>query len=669
MLKQLRILATSLAAFYTICAPVTAQAEESSSQSTALISNIRTNQKGNWTETVELIFDYLFLLKEEGKTSKERVEALLALYEPDPVNKGLFKFSAVSCAHWLMVLKDFHVENFDDIRLLNQALAKFVDAGIQNVPSQDSAWLLNLGRSVLKVEASSKDALKVKVSTLRQLALLTQKDKYVGRQLGVNALEQMADCGDVSEYERRDLISRVFLSYTGEQPGGNDDGDLLFRDVIAAAKIVHQTKSRYDFSNLDGIYNEVCRRCTDEQALAAQRVLVEEAHLVGLDGEPLHALLLQLTNALLSAGRLDEAVDVLSKQIKKPQPIDNLVLSACLLKQSKYAAAEKLAHQVAVTRFPINEKYPSHYVAMASAIRAHALIEQRNYFGAIELLIHADSWFSKSLARQHEETEGKYPFFKDLLPSDTSILSDLAMVYEKTGRKSKADRTRQALAKLKLEKERNSLAVETNALTQFASSESGETLATVKNAKRFIGICPQFEKVPEKRLQLILGYIEALIRSGKLISAQMCIDACSGAAYAPTNSQPKFRARIIVDNILLKIEKDNLVEANELMKGFLADAEAKAAIDDLRFAEVDARLSLLSGDYARAESKSRVLQAALDACPEVPSIEYHSSPRDELVTLHPEAILDRAQILNHLKKYSQAAKLSRLLLLNSDRFI
>src|SRR5262249_16114216 len=79
--------------------------------------------------------------------------------------------------------------------------------------------------------------------------------------------------------------------------------------------------------------------------------------------------------------------------------------------------------------------------------------------------------------------------------------------------------------------------------------------------------------------------------------------------------------------------------------------------------EIDTRLSLLSGDYALAENKCRILETTLDATSATSPGQFQNSPRDKFVSEHMEPLLDRVQSLNHTKKYSQAARLARLLLL------
>lgn len=668
MAKRQRHLAAAaaLAAFYTICGPLTAFAVENGSVSAALKSQILTAPKVDIYETMELLFDYLSVLKEEGKTPKERIEALLAMYEPDPVNKGLFKHGPIMAQHWFEVLKDFHVDDVDSMNLLYRALSTFKESTPQFISSKDAESLLNLGQEVSKVETPSREARKIKALTLRHLALLEQKDKEFGRPLGVLALEQMAETGETPDVERRDAIFRVLYSYFANKPNSPDDGDLLFRDVIAAAKIVRQSKNKYDIQHLDTIYNELRLRCNNEQALAAQKDVVDAALLAKVDERSLHVMLLELSCAYLNAGRLEEAEDVLSK-IQKSVPLAGLLLSQCLLKQQKYVAAEKVAQQVANAQFPVDVKYPSFYIATADAICAASLIGQKKYEAALPLLLNADRWFSRALAQENAEIH-EFAFAVSLLPSDNSVLSDLALTYDKLGQKEKAQKTKLTWSKLKLEKERIALAVEKDALINAALQDSGETRTAIKNAKRLVEISPALEKQPDKRAELILSYAESLIKNGNLESAQFCLDALAGNESSPagtanlTNLSPHIRTRLLADRIMLAEERADLASANALMKELLSTPTASPS-NDLRMSEVDARLSLLSGDFEQAEAKSRALEAAVDATSKSLPLQVQPSQQDNFVSEHQEAILDRVQALNRLRKYSQAARLARLLLL------
>ncbi len=669
MLKKLKHLAATLAAFYTICGSLTAFADENGSATAVLKSQILAVQKIEVNEAMQLIFDYLFALKEEGKTPKERVEALLAMYQPDPVNKDRFNHPPIMAQHWFEVLRDFHVNDVDSMNLLHRVLSTYNESTPQFISKKDAQALLNLGQEVSRVDTFSNETLKTKALTLRYLALLEQKDKEFGRPLGVLALEQLAEIGDAPDVERRDAIFRVLYSYFGNQPNSPDDGDLLFRVVVASAKIVSQSKNKYDFEYLNTIYNELRRRCTNEQALTAQKDVVDAAILAKVDEKSLNTMLLELACAYMRAGRLVEAEGVL-RNIKNPPPMSSLLLSQCLLKQQKNADAEKVAQKLAVTQFPVEVKYPSYFVAMANAIRAAALIAQKKYATALPLLLDADRWFSRSLAQENGELR-ELAYAESLLPNDRRVLSCLVLVYDKVGQKEKSERTRQILSKLKSDVEKNALEVEKEALKNAALLDSGETRAAIKNAKRLVEISAALEKRPEKRAELILSYAESLIRNGNLDSAELCLSALPDNASSLagpasfTSTFQKIRTRLLADRVMLAAERADLTSANVLMKELLS-VQTKSSSVDLRISEVDARLSLLSGDYEQAEAKSRKLEEAVDRTSTSSPMQLQTSQQDNFVNEHREAILDRVKALNHTRRYAQAARLARLLLLVHD---
>ncbi len=184
-------------------------------------------------------------------------------------------------------------------------------------------------------------------------------------------------------------------------------------------------------------------------------------------------------------------------------------------------------------------------------------------------------------------------------------------------------------------------------------------------AKRLVEISPALEKQLEKRAELVLKYAESLVKKGEPNSADLCLNALASKEFLLPSltslTGQSIRRRLLADRIMASEERYDLTSARALMKEFVA-APGKTSSEDLRISEVDARLSLLSGDYELAESKSRALEAALDATISSSAV-LQISPRDNFVNEHREAILDRVQALNHTGKYAQAARLVRLVLL------
>jgi len=656
-----RLLATSLAAFYTICSTLTAHADEA--ESSALITKINAGTRANIEETADNISDYVYLLNEDKKTPQECVETLLAFCRVNSTNNQ-FQQGAVFYLHWLVALKGFSVIDVDSMKLLHQVLSTFVHSSPQNISSESAKMLLKLGGEVLKVETQTRELQEIKVLTLWQLALLAQNDKTYGRKLGTFALEQMAEFGATPESERRDAIFRVLYSYAAEQPRSKADGDLLFRDAIAVGKILKKTNNKYDFQHVDSVYNQLLWRCTSVEALAAQEELAKEARRLKVDEKTLDTILLQLACAYLRANKPNKAEELLSQEIQKPNPMEKLLLIECLRRQRKYVHAETLAKQVAKTQFSFQIRYPSLYVALANALCAQLLIDQKNYSSALPLLICADTWFSNGIAHDNSEVR-EFAYLEDLIPDEVTVLSNLALVYDKLSRKTDAQRIRQTLERVQRERRASLLSVERDALNNAALA-GHDSDKTIWQAKRFVEVNIGLEKDPKKCAEGILDYAETLIKQGKPKSAQVCLDAFEHSDLVEKNNNPDMRVRLSVDRILIAEERGDLDSARILLKELPKDTALKQLNDQLRICEAEARLALMSGEFHLAESKSVLLEKALENTSPKPDKNYFESQRDKFVKEHAEGLLDRVQTLNHNQKYEQAAKIARLLLISAQ---
>lgn len=660
MPKQRRYLSIFLAAFYTICCGLSSIGAEANSASTSLVLKICSESRLNWTEANELIFDYLFLLKEEKKTPEERLKALQAICG-NSSNGNQFQYNQILATHSMEVLRDFSVTDMHALKELHTALAPLEETP-QRISSKEAQCILRLGKEVLNVPTPTPETQRIKASTILHLFLLAQQDIDFGRQLGTMALEEMANCENAPENERRTAIYRPLISYR-QRRTSKEDADLLYRNVLAASKIVRQSKNKCLLPELPGIYNEIYKRCSSENALNAQQALVDAANFVNADEKTMHELLLQMACAYIMSGQVGDAEKVLSQQLTNRTPIDNLCLAECLRRQKKYEALEILTEKLAKAQYPSDVQFPSLYVAMANAIRAQALIEQKKYARALPLLIAADAWFSNGVAIDNMELRNNI-YIERLLPSEVSVLSNLALVYEKLARNKDALRIRQTLIKAKEDKARYNFSAEKSELENFTSHEAENSLATIRNAKQFIQVCNQAEKSSKKRAELILNYAESLIGYGNSETAQICIDALSGNEYL-TGLGHSLRLRLLIDRILIAEDRNDLKLAALLLKE-LEKHPRTGSSETLRISEVEARYALLAGDFEMAEVKSKPIEIALDAGSAKPSVQYQDSERDKIVNANFAAILDRVQVLNQLEKYSQAARLARLLLTSSN---
>lgn len=657
MQYQLKSIIPFFATVCTICCAFSAYADESNIASESLPNQIEKLARVDLDETVELVFDYIFSLGEQRKSPSQRIEEVIKLCQYDEVHKQ-FKVGPVFTPHWLVALKGYSVTDVETMTLLHRALSTIPNSSPQRISRQDSELLLNLAFQVEKVETSTRELQKIKAQTIWWLALIAQTDKDFGRQLGTLALEQIAICSDIPEGERRDALFRVFLSYSDTPNLEAKDGDLLVRNVVAAGKILKYSRNKYDFERLDTVYNELRRRCSNDQALGALQILVDAAQNLNVEEKKLDTVLLQLGCAYLRAGKPDKAEEVFSKQSKKP--MFKVCLAESLRRQAKYAKADALLQQIAKTQFSYEIRYPSLYIGMANAIRAQSYIDQKKYQMALPLLKEADTWFSNSIAQENLELRD-YPYIDQIVPSDLTVLSNLAFVYNKLGHKADALRVARTLSKVKSEKELNTLSVERDALLQAAQT-GGNTENSASQAKRMVEVCRRLEKVPAKRANSILDYAESLIRNSKTMSAEVCISELEKNTVTSEQVDEVLKTRILVDRILIAEERNELDITKKLLKNLRDKTVQDTSHNELRIAEVESRFALHMKDYDKAVTESKIVETALETQSRDRPKDYIDSNRDKFANEHGEAILDRIQALNQVHKHKEAGKLARALL-------
>lgn len=661
MQNLLKSIIPSFAAFYTICSAFSAYADEAKPPVQSLADQISASV--DIEETFELVSDYIFLLREEGKSPAQCIESVLRLCKYDDVNKQ-FRIGPVFGEHWLSAFKGFSVSDLDSMTLLHRALSTLVSSSPQWIPRQSAEMLLKLAQQVNEIDSPTKEAQKLKTQTIWKLALIAQSDKEFGRQLGTLALEQMAKCSDISEGERRDALFRVTLSYSETHPLEAKDGDLEFRNVMAAAKILKSSKNKYDFEHLTSVYNQLRRRCTKEQTLIAQERLANAAETLNVEDKSRSIVLLQLGCAYFRAGKFDKAEEVFSKQAQKP--IAQVCLAESLRKQKKYTKADQLLQKLAKTRFSFDLRYPSLYIGMANALRAQIFLDQQNYQKALPFLLAADTWFSNGVAQDNIDMRD-FSFVDEVVPNDLTVLSNLELVYTKLGKKVDSQRISQIIAKVKREREINQLSVERDALI-LAAQKGGDTDSAVAQAKRVVEVYRVLEKDPTKRASLELDYAESLLRHSKTKSAEECIKALQQPTHHSVQLDFAIRKRIDIDEILIAEERGHTTKARTLLK-VLAEKNQPQTLDiSLRMSEAEARLALLTKDYVAAETKSRIVETTLAAQSKEGPKDYIASARDKFVNEHNEAIVDRIQALNQLQNYKQAAKLARVLLVSNNSY-
>jgi hypothetical protein len=617
------------------------------------------DSKTNFNAAVELLFDYLFALREERKSPREQVELLLEFCNTDKTNQ-LFRYGPVYTQHWLIALRDFHVTDIDSMKLLDRALSGFVNEAPNDISSKAAEHLLNLGNEVASIETPTLETKKAKAQTIWHLFLLCQKDKVFGHKLGTLAIEQIADMPELQDAVARSATFRVLYSFS-EQPSTKDDGDLLFRDVVAVSKIIHSTKNLADLTNASGIFGELALRCSTENALEAQKGLVESAQLVNGNEKLLATLNLQLASAYINCGQLHQAETILLKQKNGLKPIGGLCLAECFRRQRKFVEADKLATELTLSNPSFDTQYPSFYKAMAKAIHAQSLIDQRKYALAVPLLTAADRWFNSDVARDRMEIRN-FSFVESTLPNENKVLANLALVYGKLGRKVDEQKAKKVLAEVEATNTRNSLLSEKTALEQLAALQNGEQERSFNQTKRVIDIITASEKNAEMKVKMILDYAEVLIKTGKVVSANMCLQAGANTKLVSSIDQ-NLQLRISIDRVLLAEARGDLNQASSLIKDLQRDNSLQSSESQLRIAEAEARLSLLNGDFEQAEHKSRPLESALGNMSTKAERDHELSQRDKFVREHSYAIMDRVISLNQVQKFNMSARLARLLLL------
>lgn len=656
MPKLAKSLTVSLAAFYTICSCLTARADDEKSTSASILKQIDASVVWKYDEWRELIFDYLYALKTEGKSAKEQLELLTKICDQGKSSQQ-FRYGPVYVQHWLIPLSELHVNDLDSMKVLDRALSTFVQATPLEVPRQAAERLWKLGCEVEKVETDTTETKKVKVLTIWHLALLTQKDKVFGRKLGTMALEHMANFVDTPAVERRDAIFRTMYGYS-ENPRTKYDGDLLYRNVFAIAKILKNSKDLDDIANTGFIYYQLALRCAPKAALVAQKEIADSAKLSKPNETITNSIYLQLAAAYLGDQQISKAEKVL-QEIRHPSSLVKLLVADCFCRQRKYLETEKLTKNLELISSTLDVQYPNQIIAAAKAIRAQSYVDQKKYASALPLLVSADQWFSGNaydnvVIREH-------PYLEKILPSEANILSNLVLVYDKLGRKQDKRRTAETLSKVQRDNQRKTLLKERDELLTLAARPEKDSERTFDEAKRYIEIVRNLEESAKSRTTQILEYAELLIAYGKENSAELCLNNLMNESLSAENSDPESRLRLAVDRIFIAEAKGDLATADSISKA-LPESNEKISLDNqLRVSEAKARLSILNGKFEQAELSSRLVESVMEQTSN-DAREHSESNRDKYVRQHQLALLDRVQTLNHVHKFKEAAKLSRLLL-------
>jgi hypothetical protein len=666
MQNVLKILITLVAAFSTVCGscPVYAEGIASPSASASVLAQLQSTEQTDFEDTVDLVFDYIFALKEEKKTPSERINAILPLCRKDESN-SVYRFGPVIAEHWLVALNDFKITDVDSLKLLDNALATIDEHPPQSLSENAAQNLLNWTRDAEKVATLNKEQQKTKVLLLTKLARIAQANKNCGREIGTIAVERLAEFNDTKliNSQVQNMISQIIASYTSEIPRGTSDGKLLFRDALAIAKLSAQTKNQY-LVQLDNIYFDLFRRCSKTEALTAQKALVDAAKLSKVEEKTLHILLLQLACAYLRAGNSQQAEAVLTKQIKTLNPIDKLLLAACYRRQGKYAMANKICQLISLGQLSYQIQCPRAFIALADAIRAEVFIAKKNYWSALPLLIAADSWFGNAVSHENRDMH-ELLFFDNLVPDEISVLTNLALVYEKLGRKGDVVRINKILSNTKTQSYLARLSYE----KEFLKNEvlvRQKPEKSQQQAIRMMEVLRVLEVDSDKRIKMLLDYAESLVRQGKTTSAEVCFETIE--KEGAIKNDLKKQTKLLALRALSAEERADIPTATKLLKDLSSAKYFKSAETALIISEIETRLALLLTDYQLAELTSRPLETSLEAQSTLRSNDGQESKRDQFVNEHREAMLDRVCALNQLKNYKQAAKLARLILLTNIRY-
>lgn len=658
MFKKSNRLLLPLAAFYTIWGFSAAHAQEQHVQSTRLLDEItRTKQQFDQAGRNSLIADYVYSLELENATPTEQLKALQKLCSANQsLAYGIF------AGNWLTVLRNYRINNFDDIHVMQLALMQNHFPSPKNTSCEDAQKLLQLATQIDKFETTSEAQQITKAEALIGLSKMMRSDRYFGRRIANLALKNTASNPKISVDLQRDLINLAFSSFNGPYRQDRSDGALLLETVTMSSEIANEfAKNHSDvplFMYINFIFSELANRCSTAETVKAMEVFVPAVTKTKVEKQVPGTLQSQLGYSYMLNKNWEKAEMVFST-IRKATLLDRLCLAECLRMQRKYAQADRIARAIKNVDQSKSEEHPSQFVAIANAIRAQCLIDREKFKEAEKLLEAADQLYA------HGFNDRNFPFRYDnviwkIIPGEQKILTNLILVSGKLNKKEEFDSISKQL-QLALNKNATMEAMEKK---QYVLQESYGLQQCSPKALDIVKVCIEFcaeaGQDPTERAQLLLDYGESLIRKGAAEAAEACFDACKGSIFIDKKNEPFVKAKVAICRMLNALYQNKNEEAKQLNVELVN--QYKIGRNKFLYVEASSKLATAETDYSKAEQLSRVLQEQYDFLPL-----SDKDSLDKFLNENRYAIIDRVQTLMRLNRFDEAASLNRKLLQASNR--
>lgn len=614
--------------FYITCSSSAAVQAEPTSQIERLRNQLIKPSAISSSELRELTSDYLYLLDKNAISSEVQLQSLLDITKPQD-NAQFADRSGTNKWHWLRALNHYRVKNKDCLKKLNDALTVYRNSAPDAMMSREKGIFTRLAAETNRFKATSKEDQKLKAETLWKLALSVQHQRrQLEQELVDLAVVQLIKSEDVSIDEKRSALNKAISTYNSSDQPTKAMRKGLRKTLDLMIKTATQYSDRYIFSSPESIFPVLIRILETEDAINTQKKLVSCAENLKFDQTILMTLQFQLACGYLAANHLKQAETLL--RLQKQNPIAQLCLAECLRRQKRLAEVDELTAKIKKTKFSSKYKYPTQYVAMASAVQGQTDIDRKQFEKALPHLDIAYEWSRKTISTENDDIRGS-SYMWEIFPTFEKIIQNQILCHSKIGHDDTAKSKIAELKQLTNAKLLDKLARERTGLSNLANM-----LATpdqsMKEANQMIKISELTERNLSARISLLLNYAESLIGSKKFDSAAICLQKIAALIKSTTEKPNGLDARVKSDLVLLKI-----TEATH------------QAID--------------SQNFELAEFESRPLEADLGAIMSMSSESSNDDQKKEkFVETNQRALIERVQCLVKLRRFDDAARICRSIL-------
>lgn len=167
----------------------------------------------------------------------------------------------------------------------------------------------------------------------------------------------------------------------------------------------------------------------------------------------------------------------------------------------------------------------------------------------------------------------------------------------------------------------------------------------------------------------MLDESETLITHNAPDSADYLLDMCIRPPFSDKTTPESITQRVRNDRIWIAETKGDLNSAETTLKQIPASTPDKDDANSMRTAELRARLALMKGDYSESLRHSEVFDTHDDQIPKDAgrrSFGYSLTPDEQFTDKYQLAIMDRANALFHLGRFTDSERLLRKLIVDTS---